>query len=510
MEDKLQIRLQFTVRFLELAADLQSAQLNVWKRYIAIEERGAAQPSAEVPFGPWSVTQAQIKFMDSRFELDLSDKYVFEVQGASMTATATVFSKDIARTEVVTIPLKTGEETVGMLEVQTTSGLTSELVYLKIKGVNLEDMDSFSKSDPFFTISAPDAQGLMQVIYRSETIPDNLDPVWRGFFLYRHSIEQDGIELPVTIQVFDEDTATSQDFIGEFQTKMSELLNPSGYIVLRRPSDGPKGAIRGRLQIQRSFLAPNKTLIDYMRAGLDFHLSVIIDFSDRNARRALHSTESSSPYLSALEYLSWFFKNFDSNGRYDMYGFGARFKKTEDVSHCFPIERADRTPEESKGPAEAESILGPEGVKNAYISRLSTLELFHPTYVHPVMRHLLKPFETPRMAREGGRVQYHIFVILTQGEFDDFEEFKEQIVRASMQPISVILVGLGENGFPQLSTADSDRSLMKTQKGNVEERDIVQRVIYSNYRGNDRAFVNEAFAEIPRQVHEFMMANKLA
>jgi hypothetical protein len=306
--------------------------------------------------------------------------------------------------------------------------------------------------------------------------------------------------VKIRIEVFDDDVGSS-DFIGACVTTLTQLLTPNTILVLHNKADGSdSGSVTGRIQVDKAFASPTKTLVDYMRTGVEFAMSVAIDFSSKNRPksdpRSLHKlTSDSNSYLSALKCLTWFFRNFDSNGRYDLYGFGAKVGGSDYVSHYFPV---------------ASNVVGTEGVEQAYRAVLETLEFSNPCYLHKTLQNLVMPYEHRPMSNSSGPKVYNILVILTQGELDDFEEFKEQLVRASNLPLSVVIVGMGGTAFPQLTTADSDHCLMKSTSGNIEERDFVQRLVYADFKGNDRGFLHEAFAEIPRQLQEFMMANKLA
>lgn len=495
MEDpKLCTELIFTIKLSELPSDPPPASFSVWKSFI-----GSDSAPESLVFKP-NAFATSFQFSDIVFQLDFSDKFKFEVKFEDGSiAFATIPSRDLARISRLELQLTRNEAPAGCLELETSTGITSETVYLKLKGLNLKDMDTWSKSDPYFQVIVP-FQGSESRLYCSEIVQDNLDPLWRGFFLPKAYLHRDHRDVKVRIEVLDDDVGSS-DFIGACVTSLSQLLTPDTTLVLHNRTDGAdSGAVTGRILVEKAFAGPTKTLVDYMRTGVEFAMSVAIDFSLKNRAksdpRSLHSLSSdSNSYLNALKCLSWFFRNFDSNGRYDLYGFGAKVGGSDYVNHFFPV---------------ASNVIGTEGVEQAYRSMLTTLEFASPCYLHKALQGLVLPYEHHPLLTSSGPLVYNILVILTQGDLDDFEEFKEQLVRASNLPFSIVIVGVGNTAFPSLTTADSDRSLMKSASGHVEERDFVQRVIYSDFRGNDRGFVHEAFAEIPRQLQEFMMANKLA
>ena len=491
---KLSTELIFTVTVRDLPSDVTPTHLSVWKGFIGSSASPETRLFRQEPFLP------SFQFSDTNFQLDFSDKFKFEVGFEDgTTAFATIPSSELARLPMLGLQLTRNESPAGSLDLETNTGITSETVYLKLKGVNLKDLDTWSKSDPYFQVVVP-FQGSESILYHSEVVMDNLDPFWRGFFLPKAYLNRDHRDVKIRIEVFDDDVGTSE-LIGACVTTLTQLLTPETVLVLHRNADGSdSGPCTGRIKIDKAFASPTKSLVDYMRTGVEFAMSVAIDFSAKNRpkgdAKSLHSlTSDNNSYLNALKCLSWFFRNFDSNGKYDIYGFGAKVGGSDFPNHFFPI---------------ASNVAGPEGVEKEYREVLERLEFASPCYLHTMLQNLILPYERRPVYTPPGPLIYNILVILTQGDLDDFEDFKDQLVRASNLPFSVVIVGVGNTAFPQLTTADSDRCLMKSASGYIEERDFVQRVIYTDFRGDDRGFLHEAFAEIPRQLQEFMMANKLA
>ncbi len=70
---------------------------------------------------------------------------------------------------------------------------------------------------------------------------------------------------------------------------------------------------------------------------------------------------------------------------------------------------------------------------------------------------------------------YTVLLILTDGVLDEEQKTIEQIVAASDQPISIIIVGVGDNDFSVMDRLDSDNKALSTIDGSqTAERDIVQ------------------------------------
>jgi hypothetical protein len=63
-------------------------------------------------------------------------------------------------------------------------------------------------------------------------------------------------------------------------------------------------------------------------------------------------------------------------------------------------------------------------------------------------------------------------LILTDGEIHDMEQTKNLIVEASVLPISIIIVGIGEADFTSMEILDGDKGITNS-KGQKGMRDLV-------------------------------------
>lgn len=69
--------------------------------------------------------------------------------------------------------------------------------------------------------------------------------------------------------------------------------------------------------------------------------------------------------------------------------------------------------------------------------------------------------------------QYTVLLILTDGVINDFELAKSALIDASFQPLSIIIVGIGNADFSEMYKLDSDDKLLSLN-GKTASRDIVQ------------------------------------
>eukprot|EP01103_Thecamoeba_quadrilineata_P011205 TRINITY_DN2626_c0_g1_i1.p1 TRINITY_DN2626_c0_g1~~TRINITY_DN2626_c0_g1_i1.p1 ORF type:complete len:368 (-),score=82.30 TRINITY_DN2626_c0_g1_i1:52-1155(-) len=118
---------------------------------------------------------------------------------------------------------------------------------IQLRGVKLDDHDFFTKSDPFFTISIPrhstattnlkvgkrlEREADWITVYRSETIMNTLNPLWREFTLKASAIcpqslpekqVSDSLDAMLLLEVYDWEESSSNDFIGNTLTTLRDF-----------------------------------------------------------------------------------------------------------------------------------------------------------------------------------------------------------------------------------------------------------------------------------------------
>lgn len=76
---------------------------------------------------------------------------------------------------------------------------------------------------------------------------------------------------------------------------------------------------------------------------------------------------------------------------------------------------------------------------------------------------------------------YHCLLILTDGEIHDMQQAIDVIVELSKFPVSIIIIGVGNERFEKMEALDSDGRLLRNSKNVPAQRDIVQFVRFSDY-----------------------------
>lgn len=87
-------------------------------------------------------------------------------------------------------------------------------------------------------------------------------------------------------------------------------------------------------------------------------------------------------------------------------------------------------------------------------------------------------------------------MILTDGEIHDMNQTVELILKASKLPISIIIIGVGNENFTAMKKLDGDDGPFKKGSSN---RDLVQFVAYKDHKMNLNKLGESVLAELPHQ-----------
>eukprot|EP00349_Pseudokeronopsis_sp_Brazil_P003677 CAMPEP_0202958088 /NCGR_PEP_ID=MMETSP1396-20130829/2430_1 /ASSEMBLY_ACC=CAM_ASM_000872 /TAXON_ID= /ORGANISM="Pseudokeronopsis sp., Strain Brazil" /LENGTH=110 /DNA_ID=CAMNT_0049675931 /DNA_START=1222 /DNA_END=1551 /DNA_ORIENTATION=+ len=102
---------------------------------------------------------------------------------------------------------------------------------------------------------------------------------------------------------------------------------------------------------------------------------------------------------------------------------------------------------------------------------------------------------------------YHIFLIITDGEIHDMQLTKQLVVDASSLPMSIIIIGVGNENFEMMQELDADDDVLRDARGRAAQRDVVQFVKFKDYRSAGiELLAEEVLREVPTQFVQYMMS----
>ena len=105
-----------------------------------------------------------------------------------------------------------------------------------------------------------------------------------------------------------------------------------------------------------------------------------------------------------------------------------------------------------------------------YHNAVMYTKLAGPTYFENLLRRFLE------IVQEEIKIYsslYFIFVIVTDGCLHDMEMTRSLIVQLSYYPISIIIVGIGNEDFALMEILDADEDVLMDASGRNAARDII-------------------------------------
>eukprot|EP00828_Plagiopyla_frontata_P030574 TRINITY_DN3990_c0_g1_i2.p1 TRINITY_DN3990_c0_g1~~TRINITY_DN3990_c0_g1_i2.p1 ORF type:complete len:244 (-),score=35.50 TRINITY_DN3990_c0_g1_i2:74-805(-) len=222
---------------------------------------------------------------------------------------------------------------------------------------------------------------------------------------------------------------------------------------------------------------------------------IAIDFTGSNGNpskpNSLHYLNTSgqyNQYQSALYEVSEILLYYDYDKNIPMFGFGAKVNNNNEANHCFPMTFNPQN----------YCVQGLQGIMQAYSYSLSNVKLSGPTYFGEILQ------QTKQLSiQQKDQNVYTILLILTDGEIHDMDKTLEILISCSSVPLSVIIVGVGNEDFEKMQILDGDDGLRSTGK---QYRDLVQFVKFNQYQGNPAGLAEEVLKELPTQLVEYMLS----
>ena len=251
--------------------------------------------------------------------------------------------------------------------------------------------------------------------------------------------------------------------------------------------------------INNSHFLKNYSFIDYIKNGVFIKLDIGIDFTASNnppnAPNSLHYIFGNYPndYEQAIRACGMIVAYYDYNQSFPTYGFGAVVGNDKKPSMCFNINFKEN-PE----------IYLIDNVIEEYKNCFNNIQLAGPTLFCPMIRKVIK-----NIRKENNPLKYHILLILTDGIIQDMQETIDALVEGSFLPLSVIIIGIGNDHFQEMMILDGDDVPLVSSNGIKRMRDLVQFVPFNKYKNNPEKLAEQVLEEVPRQITEYYIMNNI-
>ena len=102
---------------------------------------------------------------------------------------------------------------------------SQEKIRLQLEAHKLDRMDFLGKSDPYYTLSKKMENGQWALVHKSEVIYNNCNPRWPIMDKSANEICNGDYQRELKIEIFDYDSTSKDDVIGEFVTNLHSLKN---------------------------------------------------------------------------------------------------------------------------------------------------------------------------------------------------------------------------------------------------------------------------------------------
>ncbi|VDO87098.1 unnamed protein product [Heligmosomoides polygyrus] len=364
------------------------------------------------------------------------------------------------------------------------------------------------------------SQGRWQECGRTECLRNTLNPEWAAQIRVEYFFEE---KQTMRFEIYDIDSESKElsahDFLGSIECELAEIVSNrpftkpltlvigpkrySGEIIIwseevdegskenalfhwslinekKRAKKGDKYKNSGTLEFNGAQILKQHTFLDFIGGGTQLDFAVAVDFTASNGAvhkpTSLHCINPTVPnqYEIATRAVIDICQHYNNSKLFDAFGFGAILPPQTCVSPIFSL-----------------------------VGIVRTFSLFAPTHVSVLCRISMRirlllgcPASTARPTLPR-----------------DMAATKAAIIAASALPLSIIIVGVGNDEFENMNELDSDDRML-SHAGRTAERDIVQFVPLRNFLNqgitgaeSERVMgllAKEVLAEVPLQLTSFM------
>jgi len=386
-------------------------------------------------------------------------------------------------------------------------------------------------------------------VYQSNVVRSDLSPVWNEATLDVEAICNGDVDRAMKVIIWDHRRSGKHKLLGELETSVQGLVNASKskgsageHEGISFPVHRQENKISGRCEVMRATIiggqspssrknnpntststresakiaqvtermvaasisqsvparvqvavdAPRPEFIDYLTGGCQISLAVAIDFTASNGDPRVPGTphyfhtagsKQWNDYEKAIFAVGSILAKYDSDNKFPVWGFGAKYN--DKVRHCFQC-------------GTDVEVEGVQGIMDAYRGVFRTpLRMSFPTKFTEVVRTAAGYAQHEQEgAREEGYLSYTILLILTAGNVEDVQETKKHLIAASKEPLSVVVLGIGDADFSGMEFLDAFD--VETEAG----RDITKFVEFNDYKSYN-ALTEAVLDEIPDQLVDY-------
>ena len=316
--------------------------------------------------------------------------------------------------------------------------------------------------------------------------------VFDQFDITGSKISNNYFDIPLKVEMLKYKSNGSHRVLGTCYITVIDFISQKKSFQFKKKSKN----IKSILKVLNFKINTYYNFLDFLKGGMNINLSVGIDFtaSNRDPQDPLSLHYMNPPqlnlYQQAILSVGEILKKYNHNHKIPSYGFGAKIGQPPLLSHVFPINNNNQYP----------SVKDFQELFQAYHFCLQNIQFSGPTYFAPIINHIIN-FTNQNF--QANYFNYSVFLLLTDGCIMDLDETVDTIVSASDLPLSIVIVGVGDENFQRMEFLDADDNPLVNSKGQVMKRDIVQFVPFKKFKNNPFILREEVLREIPQQIEDF-------
>ena len=315
----------------------------------------------------------------------------------------------------------------------------------------------------------------------------------------------------------------------------------------------------------------SKNFVDYIFSGMEINLIIAIDYTGSNGHpnnpNSLHyiGGDVQNQYEKAIRSCGDILAQYDEDSLIPLYGFGGVRPKKMLVEHVFPLNSfvkkkkyesktpqipvysrgkvnndknkfmkevqakvtnlinkqttvnsdddsennsvlSDRTKTlEKKVILKEDSVAGIEEVIEVYKNSINKIVFSGPTNFSPLIEKVSSSIRSNGM----NNLDYFILLIITDGQISDLKQTINLIVNSSDLPLSIVIVGVGDDDFSSMEILDGDDFPLTSVNNKITSRDIIQFVPFNTYSYDEKVLGAEILKEVPGQVESYFLFNNI-
>jgi len=422
---------------------------------------------------------------------------------------------------------------------------------INAKGIDLEKKDMIGKSDPYYYIYRL-IGGNKILIYKSEIIKSNLNPIWKTTEIYTENLDTNcfGRGQRYWIEVYDYDKYGSDDLIGEveledlfyeispdgqeFRGELTDksrknkykkrgeiVLNITHTVSIKEETVNSYKVISNYTFAKNLKAYPNLqstvSFIDAMKMGMKLNVICAVDYTSSNGSMHDVVAHTMNPYQTALSAVGQVLEPYDHDKKFSFLGYGGH--KNGEFPPYFTVGETEQVDGGVQGILDTYARtrdmikMGDMGTaKGGDMDWRANNGKYYCDDFYQIINAISDKAENDMMTKfPPGSHQlpsdYYIIFFVIDGDGFDMDGTIRALVRASSLPVSIVLIGVGDGSFANLSKFDADGMPLTVDEVSTI-RDIVQFVKFNECKTDGTVDIiklaAEVLAEIPTQVETFI------